>query len=144
MIWFRHISLLATVNAFLLVSIPQPAQACSFSWKPGHSPKEIKHRSDVRRIEGTFRVLDMKGTVDGDGQLFEGTIHGRVETKRGKRFDTIQDYSQFVMECGADRRPVSDGTGIFWISRTKQNGTYKMRLWEGQYSQAQNQTGSER
>ena len=134
--------LLAGFVGLLFVSMPEQVSACSFSWKQGNSPREIKHRGDVRRIEGTFRIVDIRGTVDEDGSLDEGMIYGRIETRRGKSFDTVQNYSQFLMMCGADKRPVKDGSGIYWVMRKPKDGKYKMMLWEGEYSDTQTWTGS--
>ena len=114
-----------------LAAVPEPAQACSFSWGPGNSPREIKQRADVRRLKGTFRVIDIQGTVDEEGALDRGTITGRIETKRNRIFNTVHQYDQFIMMCGADRRPASDGTGTYWIKRKPKDGKYEILLWEG-------------
>ena len=110
-----------------------PAHACSFSWKPGYSPREIKLRTDVRLVRGIFHVVDVQGTVTPDGELDTGTIYGRLDTKRGTGWDTVQNYSHFSVECGAYRKPTAEAKGIFWIERRQTDGRYAMLLWEGEY-----------
>lgn len=119
--------------AWLSLIAASPAAACSFSWKPGWSPDEIKAREDVRMVRGTFHVVGTEGDANADGMLENGWIYGRLQTRRGTGWDTVQDYSLFAVECAAYRKPTSDARGVFWIERQRTDGRYKLLLWEGDY-----------
>lgn len=121
---------LIVAACFALLAVPH-AHACSFSWKPGYSPDEIKAREDVRMVKGEFHFEGGWGELRPDGSLDRGVLRGRIETLRGTGWDTEQPYDQFAADCGAFLGPVADGQGVFWIERRKKNGRYQMLLWEG-------------
>jgi|GEM_PF-1966043 len=113
--------------------LPTPAGACSFSWKRGYSPREIQVRSDIRRVEGIFRVVETHGQRDSDGFLEDGMIHGTIETPDGKRWDTIQSFSRLAVDCVAYPKPVADAKGVFWIKRVTTQGRHELMLWDGEH-----------
>lgn len=125
-------SALIALGALILAASPQSADACSFSWKPGHSPDEIKERGDVRRLEGKFVVVEARGQPGDDGYLYQGVIYGRIESKSGTVWQTFQPYDRFLVECMAYPRPATDAVGTFWISRWKTDGRYELLVaeWE--------------
>jgi len=122
--------------------IPAVARACTFKWNPGFSPDEIKERTDIRKVKGAFRIVDLRGTTNSDGELQDGIIYGRIVTRQGGHIDTFHHYSEFAMQCGADRRPVADGTGTFWIKMRPVKGQHEMMLWEGEYLPQQSSNSS--
>jgi len=129
----RSASLFAVAASLAILAAARPAYACSFSWAPGSSPADIRARSDVRMVRGTFRVGEARGEVGDDGVLVSGWIYGRIETRRGTHWNTVQPYHQFLVECAAYPRPTADANGIFWIKRRGTDGRYELLLWEGEY-----------
>jgi hypothetical protein len=128
----------------LLLSLPTatvhaPAQACSFSWKKGWSPKEIKRRSDVRKVTGVFRLKELKGErrTDSEGTeyVINGEFVGTLESNGGVVRNTIHEAPDDTTTCryGSYFKPEADAKGTFWISRTKKDGRYPILLWEGEY-----------
>ncbi len=124
---------LALVIASAGMVLAAPASACTFTWQKGWSPEEIKKRGDIRRVTGTFEVQDRSGSGDEYGDLYEGTIYGRLSTLRGTGWDTWQEFHRISLDCGAYEKPLADAQGTFWISRKKKDGRYQIYLWEGEY-----------
>jgi hypothetical protein len=129
----RRARLFAVAACLAMLAAAPLAHACSFSWGPGSSPAEIRVRDDVRMVRGTFRFGEARGEVGEDGVLVSGWIYGRIETRRGTHWNTIQPYHQFLVECAAYPRPAADANGIFWIKRHGTDGRYELLLWEGEY-----------
>ncbi len=125
--------LLAPVIASSVLLSPTASLACSFSWNPGHSPEEIRERSDLRKVRGRFELIDMEGSADENGELYEGRIFGRLITARGTGWATWQHFHRVSLDCGAYRKPLGDAQGTFYISRRKVDGRYEILLWDGAY-----------
>jgi hypothetical protein len=125
--------------AAYVVIRPEPAHACSWSYARGNTPAEIRARSDVRRVVGTFIFREGRGTVNDDGLLEAGRIFGRIETRRGTGWDVFHPFSQFAADCTMPQGPTADARGTFWISRQSENGQYQLRSWEGEYLPARNE-----
>ncbi|MXO90050.1 hypothetical protein [Pontixanthobacter aquaemixtae] len=130
----RRAPLAAALAAAILLGNSTGAFACSFSWKEGFSPEEIKQREDVRKVTGTIEIGELQGSADENGELWEGTIFSRITTLRGTGWETWQNFHRVSLDCGAYRKPLANGRGIFWISRQKIDGRYEILLWEGEYS----------
>ena len=135
------LGLLALLAATNLVGLgaSDPAQACSFSWTKGHSPRDIPRRADVWKVTGDFVIVDAKtGAVVPPGTEFNLTedkreMLGRIDRKRGKPLMTKQLYfEEWAIDCGfvlTPQNPVSDG--VFWIERkADKNGRHRMMMWK--------------
>jgi hypothetical protein len=120
---------------------PQGAAACSAQWLPGYSPEDIKDRSDVRMIRGTFRVEEFVGEPLGDdpelGPIFrDGKFLGNIESRSGANWSTIHDAPlATTLTCYRYLKPTQDASGTFWISRRREDGRFELLLWEGEYVQ---------
>ena len=125
-----------TFAAFALVAASS-AQACNFSWKKGWSPDEIKQREDVRKVVGTFRIMEISGEhfTDAEGKewIRNARYVGRLETARGTGWDTAHPLRIEDLTCVYYFKPEADAEGTFWISRRKVDGRYEILLWEGTY-----------
>lgn len=134
---------LATLLALQGVQVPD-ASACTFSWKRGWSPDEIKTRYDVREVRGTFRLAELTGRrfTDEEGVQWiqNGIYEGTIEPRRGKPWRTFHPAPDMRTTCyaGTYFKPTADARGTFWISRKKVDGRYQILLWEGEYIPAQN------
>lgn len=123
----------------LAVLAPPPAHACTFAWKRGWSPEEIKQRPDVRMVEGTWAMQTLEGdrTVDEEGQhlVINGRFLGRITAKRGTRWSTWHRAPDHTTTCyvGSYFKPEADAKGTFWIARRKVGGRFEILLWEGEY-----------
>ena len=121
---------------------PQGASACTLEWLPGYSPEEIKERSDVRMIQGTFRVEEFVGEPLGDdpelGPIFrDARFLGHIESRSGGEWSTIHDAPEATtLTCYRYLKPTNDASGTFWISRRREGGRFELLLWEGEYVQA--------
>jgi hypothetical protein len=107
-----------------------PAQACTFTWERGYSPREIRANPEMRTVTGTFRFIQnpTNGHIVTDS---EGYAFGRISAP-GRHWDTVQlPLNEISIECGAYTAPTgNDATGTFWISRERQRGRYLLMLWE--------------
>lgn len=118
----------------LLALQPMAAAACSFSWRRGHSPEEIRENPALREVRGTFNFIMAQ---DGSGHIAtdaRGWAYGRIDAERGRPryWNTVQfPLSEIAIECGAYTAPTGNGaTGIFWISRERRNRRYQLMMWE--------------
>jgi hypothetical protein len=109
-----------------------PAEACTFSWARGQSPREIRENPDMRRVSGTFRFIEGQGANGHDRRLARSWVLGRIDSPNGRYWNTIQwPLNEFAIECGAYLAPTANGaTGTFWISRDRTGGRYRLMLWE--------------
>jgi hypothetical protein len=120
------------IIAALLLSAA-PAEACSFSWRRGNSPAEIRENPALRTVSGTFRFIQNpeNGHIVTDAR---GYAYGRIDSTRGRPryWNTVQlPLYEISIECGAYTAPTGNGaTGTFWISRQRRNGRYRLMLWE--------------
>ena len=120
------------------------ALACSFAWKRGWSPEEIKKRYDVREVRGVFRLSELTGhrftDEDGSEWIENAVFEGTIEPRRGKPWRTYHPAPDMRTTCyvGSYFKPTADAEGTFWISRKKVDGRYQILLWEGEYIPAQN------
>jgi hypothetical protein len=109
------------VTALLLVA--GPAQACTFTYERGYSPREIRENPGMRTVTGTFRFIQNPetGFVATDS---EGYFLGRIDGPRGRSWRTTQlPITEIAVECAAYIAPTGSGwTGTFWISRERQRG----------------------
>lgn len=72
---------LLTAGALVLAGAwPQAAVACSWGYKRGYSPEEIKRRTDVTAVRANFRFEEMRGG-------------NPASTKRAKKFCSIPRLS---------------------------------------------------
>lgn len=140
--------------AFLVLAVPSavvstPAYGCSFSWKKGWAPEEIKRRADVRKLEGVFRLEEVLGErhtdEDGTEWIWNAEIVGSIESKGGQIWNTIHDAPDDTTTCryGSYFKPESDAKGAFWITRSKKSGRYRILLWEGDYLRAEEKGSTE-
>jgi len=121
--------------AAVLALQPATAEACSFSWRRGNSPDEIRDSPAMMTVTGTFRFEQdpATGHIVTDAR---GYAYGRITSERGRRYwNTVQfPLDGFSIECGAYVAPTgNDATGTFWISRERRNRRYRLMLWEGRY-----------
>jgi hypothetical protein len=129
----------ALLLALAAVAAPGAAEACTFSWKRGFSPEEIKRRPDVREVKGTWRMSALEGErfTDDEGQEWVrgGRFTGRIETTRGTRWSTWHRPPDMTTTCyiGSYFKPEADAKGTFWIARRKVGGRFEILLWEGEY-----------
>lgn len=114
---------------------PLAAHACSFSWRRGHSPTEIRANPNLRQITGTFYFVGNDGRIGEAGTNARGWRFGRILTDRGGGVRTIQaPLQEIAIECGAYLAPTANGvTGTFWISREPRGGRYLLMLFEHRY-----------
>lgn len=110
------------------------AAACTFSWRRGHSPAEIRENPALREVRGTFNFV-MK--QDGSGNIAtdaRGWAYGRIDAERGRPlyWNTVQvPLSEIAIECGAYTAPTGNSaTGTFWIARERRNRRYQLMMWE--------------
>lgn len=120
--------------AVFLMLQPMVAEACSFSWRRGYSPAEIRENPALREVTGTFRFMQdpVTGHIVTDAR---GWAYGRIDSARGRYWNTVQvPLDQISIDCGAYTAPTgNDATGTFWISRERRNRRYRLMLWEGRY-----------
>lgn len=128
-------AILATSFLFLALATAAPAQACSFRWEEGYSPKDIPHRDDVVVVKGNFFFVDAATGVDVPPEaqlnLDQGEALGRIERKGRKPILTRMYYNDIMLECGAYLGPPGDVSGKFWIElkRDKQ-GRQRLLMWK--------------
>lgn len=118
--------------------IPSKSLACSFTWSEGFSPEEIRERKDLRKVIGTFEIINWDGQADENGELSTGKIYSRLSTKRGTGWYTWQEFSRISLDCGAYLKPLNNARGTFYISRRKIDGRYEILLWDGEYISTEN------
>jgi hypothetical protein len=132
------------------VAIHAPVDACSFSWKKGWSPNEIKRRADVRRVEGVFTLKELVGERHTDPEgidwVSDGKFIGALESKNGVIRNTVHEAPDDTTTCryGSYFKPEANAKGSFWISRTKKDGRYQILLWEGEYLKAAKNAAEQR
>ncbi|HTU12927.1 MAG TPA: hypothetical protein VMG08_18705 [Allosphingosinicella sp.] len=116
----------------LLALQPATAGACSFSWRRGNSPDEIRANPNMRPVRGTFHFIQPRGENSPIAANAEGWLYGRIDGARGRYWNTIQSpMYEIAVECGAYTAPTGNGTtGIFWISRARRDRRYRVMLWE--------------
>lgn len=121
------------IVAALLLSAA-PAEACSFSWRRGHSPAEIRENPALQVVRGIFRFEQdpATGHIVTDAR---GMALGRIESGRARYWNTFQaPLNELSIECGAYIAPTgNEATGTFWIARERRNRRYRLMMWEGQY-----------
>ena len=130
----KRLALAVCLLAGLAMSA-QPAQACSFSWKPGYSPREIPLRDDVLRIKGDFVFID---AVTGEEvppntpfNLQDGDAFGVIKRKGRKPVQTRMAYNDILIHCGAYAGPNGNVSGTFWVKRRRdKQGRYRLLLWK--------------
>ena len=125
--------------SFGALSLPGVGQACNWIWAPGWSPEEIPERADVRKVRGTYRMLQIAGKPgtdeNGEPVVYNAEFRGRLETLRGTGWDTLHEPPMHDLTCqiGNYHKPETDAKGTFWISRRPENGRYRILLWKGDY-----------
>ena len=117
-----------------LAFLPMTAEACTFTWERGYSPREIRENSELLVVTGTFRFVQDPAT----GRLVtdsRGWPYGRIESPRGQHWNTVQlPLYEISIECGAYTAPTgNDATGTFWIARERENGRHWLLMWEPRY-----------
>lgn len=123
---------LAALLLVTAIAAPSSAIACSVSPSPEIRAEQFKNDARNRRVKGHFVVTEtLIAPSDYGGR---GIIRGRIETGRGTHWDVWVDYDQFMIDCVYFFAPTIDATGTFWIARTKVDGRYEIRLWEGEYT----------
>lgn len=128
----------ALLLALAAVAAPLPAEACSFRWTKGSSPRDIPRRADVFDVRGAFRFVDGRTgeeIPDGAGEIpFEpasGDLLGRIVRKNGKVTLTRQYYSEASVECQAYLAPLFAETGRFWLEKRRgKDGRYRLLMWK--------------
>jgi hypothetical protein len=129
----RLLALAACILA-LLASAAEPAQACSFSWAPGYSPSDIRHRADVTLVRGAFVFVDAKtGKVITEGEFNltdDSQALGRISRVGKRPILTKSWYSELSIECGAYLGPSNNVSGKFWIERKRDKvGRQRLLMW---------------
>lgn len=131
----RAAMLLAIAGALL---VPHGAEACTFSYVKGYSPRDIPRRPDVVAVRGDFRFVDGRTgeeIPEGASEIWpepaSGDLLGRIVRKGGKVMLTRQRYSEFSVECGAYLAPLSAVTGRFWLEKRRgKDGRYRILMWK--------------
>ncbi|MCM0001458.1 MAG: hypothetical protein NBV68_18965 [Erythrobacter sp.] len=131
----RRVALLLALAA---LAAPLPAEACSFRWAKGSSPREIPRRADVFAVRGEFRFVDGRTGEEIPDDASEiwpepgmGELLGRIVRKNGKIMLTRQYYSEFAVDCQAYLAPLTAGTGRFWLEkRRSKDGRYRILMWK--------------
>ncbi len=131
----RPAVLLALAAALL---VPHGAQACSFTWAKGYSPRDIQRRADVFVVRGKFQFVDGRTGEDipeGVSEIWPepgtGDLLGRIERKSGKTMLTRQFYSEFSVECQAYLAPLAAGAGRYWLEKRRgKDGRYRILMWK--------------
>ena len=130
---------LAAVGLLLTGAFPQSAAACSWGYKPGHSPEDIKRRTDVIVIEAKYRLEEMRGepgiNEEGEEVLFNPEVVGHIEMG-ARRWPTIHEPQLEWATCILPAKgPAADASGTFWITERREHGRYRILYWEGEYLQ---------
>lgn len=128
----------ALLLALAVLAAPGAAQACSFRWDKGFSPRDIPRRADVFEVRGNYRFVDGRTgeeIPEGAGEIpFEpasGELLGRIVRKNGKVMLTRQYYSEFSVDCQAYLAPLSAGTGRYWLEKKRgKDGRYRILMWK--------------
>jgi hypothetical protein len=131
----RAAMLLAMAGALL---VPHGAEACSFSYMKGHSPRDIPRRADVFEVRGEFRFVDGRtgedipeGVSEVPFEVTTGDLLGRIVRKNGKVMLTRQFYSEISVECAAYLAPLAAATGRFWLEKRRgKDGRYRILMWK--------------
>ena len=129
----RRFALAICVLAGIVMPV-QSAWACSFTWNPGYSPKEIPWRDDVRMVKGKFFFVDAKTGADvppnTEFYLDEGDMLGRIERKGRKPILTKTFYHELMIDCGAYLGPTGNVEGKFWLEQEHdKQGRYLLLMW---------------
>lgn len=130
--------LIAAVPLAALAS--QAAGACSWSYAEGYSPEEIKERTDVVRVPGSFTFEEFRGTPagtndDGEQLYTDALILGRIERGTAEWLTVINAPSQFEIDCAMPvRGPLADAQGTFWLERDRALRRWRIVWWEGEYA----------
>lgn len=140
---FRVLIISAACCLFTMGSVSgiggaDPANACSFSWGKGYSPKQIPRRLDVWKVKGHFTPVDAKTGADlGVGDEFyltedTGEMLGRIDRKHHKPVLTKQYYLEdWMIDCGMLKVPQWPESGTFWLEKKRdRQGRYRVLLWE--------------
>lgn len=128
----------ALLLALAAVAAPLPAEACSFRWTKGFSPRDIPRRADVFEVRGAFRFVDGRTgeeIPDGVTEIWPEPVTqdllGRIVRKNGKVMLTRQFYSEFSVECQAYLAPLFAETGRFWLEKRRgKDGRYRLLMWK--------------
>jgi len=130
----RRFALAICVLAGLAMPI-QSAWACSFSWTPGYSPKDIPWRDDVLMVKGKFVFVDAETGVDVPPNTEfslddQGNMLGRIERNGRKPILTRSYYNEIMIDCGAYLGPTGNVAGKFWLERKRdKQGRYRLLMW---------------
>lgn len=132
----RRAALVLALAGALLV--PHGAEACTFTYAKGSSPREIPRRADVFEVRGEFRFVDGRtgeAIPDGASEIWPepgtGQLLGRIVRKNGKVMLTRQFYSEFSVDCQAYLAPLSAGKGRFWLEKRRgKDGRYRILMWK--------------
>jgi hypothetical protein len=125
-------SLLVLIAPTLVLS--SPAKACTYSIAKSSTPKAIKRRADVRKINGRFYVDRV--TRSADYGSFHGEIYGHIVTAKGQTMLTNHEWNEPAIACGFYSKPLKNAEGSFYIQKSKKGGPSKMLFWEGRYTDA--------
>jgi hypothetical protein len=128
----------AMLLALAVLAAPGAAQACSFRWDKGYSPREIPRRADVFEVRGEFRFVDGRtgeeipeGTSEIPFEPGTSDLLGRIVRKNGKVTLTRQFYSEISVECQAYLAPLFAETGRFWLEKRRgKDGRYRILMWK--------------
>ena len=114
-----------------------PASACSFTWKPGYSPEDIRVRADLVKVVGQFTFLDARTgrrlAVGARPVPIKGQAFGRVETKEHGSIPVKVDYSDLSIQCGSYLGTPGNVSGAFWIEQQRdKQGRQRLLMWRPQ------------
>jgi len=135
-----------SARLFLIAAVPlaalssQSANACSWSYAEGYSPNEIKERTDVVQVRGSFTFEEFRGTpagTDDEGnQLYtEAVVMGRIDRGSAEWHTVINAPTQFEIDCVMPvRGPMADAEGTFWLERDRALRRWRIIWWEGDYA----------
>lgn len=129
-----------------------PAYACSFSWKKGQSPGDVKRSPKNKKVKGTFKLEKIVGedsdgkervyyaSGDWPGTIYEARVVGTITSESGKKWKTINEVMPEATEdqcldyiAGQFPVPEADAQGTFWMEIATRRGRHRIVIWEGQY-----------
>ena len=111
-----------------LAFAPDPALSCSVTFTEPRDPAVRYAGTSVRRLVGTYR---MEGVAVPGGLSTPALIHGRLMTRRGRIFPVVQEYREQLVDCAVYDLPTGDAKGLFYLSRRKRDGRYRLLGWRG-------------
>ena len=130
---------LASLGLLLTGGLPSSVAACSWGYKSGYSPEEIKRRTDVTAVRANFRFEEMRGepgvNEEGEEVLLNAVVVGRIEIGI-TLLETIHYPARELGTCQfPGTGPAADARGTFWITDRAEDGRHRILYWEGEYLQ---------